>query len=158
MKVSANQQNVTQAVPFFLVTNIKASLKYYVEGLGFQMTNSWIDNGNLRWCWLEIGDAAIMLQEFRADESGVNTEKNLGEGVEIYFICNDALTIYNRVTERGISTSEPFVGNKMWVVGLRDPDGYKITFESPTDIPEETNYIEWIKNKIDNCEQEGNSD
>jgi hypothetical protein len=26
----------------------------------------------------------------------------------------------------------------MWVTALRDPDGYKIDFESPTDVPEET--------------------
>jgi hypothetical protein len=28
----------------------------------------------------------------------------------------------------------------MWVTSLRDPDGYKIDFESFTDIPEETVY------------------
>jgi hypothetical protein len=26
----------------------------------------------------------------------------------------------------------------MWVTTLRDPDGYRIDFESPTDVPEET--------------------
>jgi hypothetical protein len=28
----------------------------------------------------------------------------------------------------------------MWVTPLVDPDGYKIFFESPTDVPEETVY------------------
>ena len=31
----------------------------------------------------------------------------------------------------------------MWVVGLTDPDGYRIYFESPTDVPEETFLSEW---------------
>jgi catechol 2,3-dioxygenase-like lactoylglutathione lyase family enzyme len=76
--------NVKQAVPFFHVSNMEESLRYYVEGLGFEMTRKWIDEGKLRWCWLEIGDAALMLQE--------------------------------------------------------DPDGYRIDFESPTNVPEDTEY------------------
>jgi len=30
----------------------------------------------------------------------------------------------------------------MWVTSLTDPDGYRIDFESPTDVPEETVYSE----------------
>ena len=44
------EANVQQAVPFFRVSNIEKSLRYYVDGLGFQMTNKWIDEGKLRWC------------------------------------------------------------------------------------------------------------
>jgi hypothetical protein len=43
----------------------------------------------------------------------------------------------------GIQTKEPFVGNHLWVVGVTDPDGYRIDFESPTDVPEETKLAEW---------------
>jgi hypothetical protein len=31
----------------------------------------------------------------------------------------------------------------MWVTPLSDPDGYKIEFESPTNVPEETKLSEW---------------
>ena len=37
--------NVKQAVPFFWVKNIEESLRYYVDGLGFEMTHKWIDDG-----------------------------------------------------------------------------------------------------------------
>jgi lactoylglutathione lyase len=37
------------------------------------------------------------------------------------------------------------VGNNLWVVELSDPDGYKVCFESPTDVPEGTKYSEWSK-------------
>jgi hypothetical protein len=33
----------------------------------------------------------------------------------------------------------------MWVVCFSDPEGYKLDFESLTDVPEETNYNEWKK-------------
>ena len=137
------EPNVKQAGPFFAVSNIEASLRYYIDGLGFTMTNKWIDEGKLRWCWLQLGGAALMLQEFRREgqDSRILTGK-LGEGVTICFQCNDALTIYREVTSCGIQASHPFVGNAMWVTTLSDPDGYKIEFESPTDVPEETIYSE----------------
>jgi catechol 2,3-dioxygenase-like lactoylglutathione lyase family enzyme len=135
--------NVKQAVPFFGVSNIEASLHFYVDGLGFEMTKQWIDEGKLRWCWLQLGEAALMLQEFKMEgQDSWVPEGKLGVGVSIDFICEDALAIYREVRSRGIQASKPFVGNGMWVTGMSDPDGYKIEFESDTDVPEETEYSE----------------
>jgi lactoylglutathione lyase len=40
MNVEAKTEaNVPQVVPFFRVSNIEKSLRYYVDGLGFQMQN-----------------------------------------------------------------------------------------------------------------------
>ena len=127
----SEEPNVRQAVAFFPVANIEASLRFYVDGLGFTMTKRWIDEGKLRWCWLELGDAALMLQESR-------TEGKVGEGVTICFICEDALAIYHAAIAKGIAASRPFVGNGMWVTSLADPDGYRLDFESVTDVAEET--------------------
>jgi lactoylglutathione lyase len=133
------ETNVQQAVPFFRVSNIEASVRYYVDGLGFEMTKKWIDEGKLRWCWLQHGNAALMLQEFR--KAGPNSwapEGKVGVGVSVCFICKDALAIYREITSRGIAATRPFVGNAMWVTSVQDPDGYRIEFESYTDVPEET--------------------
>jgi hypothetical protein len=84
-----------------------------------------------------------MLQDWRTDEGGTRApEGKVGEGVSIYFICEDALAIYREATRKGVKASKPFVGNSMWVTPLCDPDGYKIFFESPTDVPEETVFSE----------------
>jgi lactoylglutathione lyase len=138
---SMMEPNVKQAVPFFAVSNIEASIRYYVDGLGFEMTNKWIDEGKLRWCWLQRGGAALMLQEFRKEghDSWV-PEGKVGVGVTICFICDDALALYRDFTSRAIQASRPFVGNGMWVTSLSDPDGYRIDFESYTDVPEETEF------------------
>ena len=37
--------NVKQAVPFFNVTDIEASLRFYVDGLGCVMTKEWLQRG-----------------------------------------------------------------------------------------------------------------
>jgi catechol 2,3-dioxygenase-like lactoylglutathione lyase family enzyme len=131
--------NVQQAVPFFMVSDIEASIRYYVDGLGFEMTKQWIDKGKLRWCWLQSGGAALMLQEYLKER--IPSAKR-GEGVSVCFQCSDALEIYRSAAARGISAKRPFVGNAMWVVLFSDPDGYRIEFESPTDAPEETEYVE----------------
>ena len=138
--------NVKQAVPFFGVTNMEASLGFYIDGLGFKMTRWWIpeaadDHGNkpdgrIRWCWLELGEAAIMLQEFSPQRQ---TSEPLGGGVNVCFQCEDALALYREFKSRGIHTrTRPYVGNRLWVVTLTDPDGYRMEFSSPTDAPEET--------------------
>jgi lactoylglutathione lyase len=135
--------NVKQAVPFFGVTNMETSLRFYLDGLGFKMKNQWIpdraeDNpdGRIRWCWLQLGDAAIMLQEFLPKHRPMET---LGTGVNICFQCEDALALYREFKSRGIQPrNRPSVGNRLWVVPVTDPDGYRIEFASPTDAPEET--------------------
>ena len=133
------ESNIKQAVPFFAVADIEASVLFYVDGLGCKMTKKWVVEGRLRWCWLELGDAALMLQEFPKEghDSWVPQGK-VGEGVTISFQCADALAIYHEITQRGLQASRPFVGNAMWVTSIADPDGYKLEFESPTDVPEET--------------------
>jgi uncharacterized glyoxalase superfamily protein PhnB len=136
---AAAAPNVRQAVPFLWVENIDASLRYYIDGLGFEMKNKWEPEGKLRWCWLRLGGAAIMLQEFwKEGPHEGRPEGTLGQGVSICFQCADALAIYRSVTSRGIEAKRPFVGNSMWVTSLVDPDGYRLDFESPTNVPEET--------------------
>ncbi len=131
------EPNVQQAVPFFMVTNMEASLRFYVEGLGFEMTKKWTPDGEIRWCWLQLEGAAIMLQEFGKDRVPVG---KLGQGVSVCFQCRDALALYRGFIARGLKARNPFVGNAMWVTTLTDPDGYNLDFESPTDVPEETEY------------------
>jgi lactoylglutathione lyase len=52
------------------------------------------------------------------------------------------VAIYKDVTSRGIEAKKPFVGNGTWVTSVQDPDGYKLDFESLTDVPEETVFSE----------------
>ena len=132
--------NVTQAVPFFRVSDIEASLHFYVDGLGFALAHRWVVDARIRWCWLQNGGAALMLQESTGDRASDDRAGPVGIGVSVCFICKDALAIYGEAVARGLSPSRPFVGNRMWVTSLTDPDGYRIDFESPTDAPEETVY------------------
>ena len=138
--VSSPAPNVTAAVPLLMVSNMERSLAFYVDGLGFTIQNRWAPDGRVRWCWMSVGSAALMLQE--ATDSSQEKMAALGRpgnGVALYFQCRDALVIYRDAAARGThALREPQVGNFAWEVFFTDPDGYKINFSSPTDLPEET--------------------
>ena len=131
--------NVKQAVPFFRVSDMKASIRFYVDGLGCEIRDRWEPDGQLRWCWLTLARAALMLQEFPTTGPDSWTPSGqVGEGVAIVFICDDALQVYHQIRARGLKASEPFVSNGMWLTSLTDPDGYRLDFESDTEVPEGT--------------------
>ena len=141
MSSASEEPNVTQAVPFFMVTDMAASLKFYVEGLGFTMTRQWVPRDTIEWCWLEHGRAAMMLQEYRRDDPHPGRPEGvLGQGVSVCFMCADAIALYHAFQSRGVEAGRPFVGNGLWVTSVRDPDGYRLDFESPADQPEDTVY------------------
>jgi uncharacterized glyoxalase superfamily protein PhnB len=125
---------VKEVVPLLRVQNMELSLRYYVDGLRFEMKDKWIVDGKVRWCWLAMGGAALMIEGHKP----WTPAGKAGEGVSINFICDDAIAFYHDVRSRGIEASEPQVGNAMWVSGLSDPDGYRLFFESAADEPEET--------------------
>jgi len=97
---STTSVNVKQAVPFFGVTNMETSLRFYVDGLGFKMKNHWIPDraedhpdGRIRWCWLQLGEAAIMLSGVPAAKVG--PRKRLGQALR-FLSC--------------VKTRSPFIG------------------------------------------------
>lgn len=134
--------SVKEVVPFLAVADMSDSITFYVDGLGFQVTNEWRPEGELRWCQIRLDGAALMLQSYdRADHDRRFSGKK-GEGVTLCIFCDDAVDLYHQFTARGIKAEEPFVGNALWVTSVVDPDGYRIDFESPTDVAEETKLSE----------------
>jgi lactoylglutathione lyase len=132
-----------QAVPFFHVKDIDVSLRFYVDGLGFTITRHWDPDGRIRWCWLELGRVAMMLQEYWKDgRPGGWPTGPLGQGLSVCFMCADAIAVYRESRAHGLEPARPFVGNNLWVTSFIDPDGYRLDFESPTEVPEETVYSE----------------
>lgn len=134
---------VDRVVPFFAVKKMQKSLKFYLDGLGFEMEGKWVDEGVIRWCNLQMGNAELMLQEFRTEgHDSRQFSENKGEGVSLFFFCDNAVAYYRDVRSRGVDASEPQVGNGMWVTSMADPDGYNLYFQSATDVPEETRLSE----------------
>lgn len=137
--------NVRLAMPFFMVRDMEASLSFYAEKLGFKMTHQWTPRGKIEWCSLQRDDVSLMLQQPANTDHWLYNLQDAGKGISICFQCADALALYHEFKAKGVKIGEPFVGNNMWVVAFSDPDGYRLDFESNTDVPEETKYSEWFK-------------
>lgn len=136
--------HINEVVPFLAVKDMVRSVSFYVDGLGFEITARWEPEGQLRWCRLQRGDAGLMLQQFKTDGHDARTfSENKGEGVSLMFMCDDVIDYYRELKERGHDASEPQVGNALWVTDVRDPDGYRLSFEAPTDVSEGTKLSEW---------------
>ena len=91
-----------------------------------------------------------MLQELAKEgHDSWTPEGKVGVGVSLCFQCEDAIAIYREATAHGLEASEPEVGNAMWVTTISDSDGYRLEFESATDVPEDT--------KLSEVEREQNS-
>jgi len=127
--------NVKEVVPFLSVSSMAQSIRFYIDGLGFAIRHRWEPDGKLRWCWLTLGGASLMLQEF------VNAPPVPG-GINLTFMCDDAIALFHEYRSRGLNPSEPEVGNGLWVTQVTDPDGFRLFFESPTDVAEDTKLSE----------------
>jgi catechol 2,3-dioxygenase-like lactoylglutathione lyase family enzyme len=122
-------------VPFLWVADLERSRHFYVAGLGATVDREWIMDGRRRWCRLGLGAAALMLQE---RGPGHDLGAPPGAGISLNFTCDDALALYENALAAGLDpVREPQVGNGLWEIGYADPDGYRIHFASPTDLPEE---------------------
>jgi lactoylglutathione lyase len=142
---ASQAKNLQRAVPFFSVEDMEASLRFYIEGLGFAICKQWTPRGKIEWCWIERDSVAIMMQEPRKKDNPVHTAPaNKGLGIVIATQCRDALDLYQEFKARNLPISEPFVGNQLWTFHVNDPDGYRLEFASPTDVPEETSYTQWL--------------
>lgn len=136
--------DVIVGVSMHMVMNMPRSLAYWIASLGFALKKKWVVDEKIRWCWLERGTAAFMMQEFSQKQTDALAGQTLGLGTQIYFQCGDAVALYREFLARGVQVTEPQVGNGNWEIFLRDPDGYKIAFCSPTDAPEETKLSELV--------------
>ena len=141
MSAISQAVNVKQVVPFLHVRDIRKSLHFYREGLQFEIRHSWPGDEDLRWCWLTLGGASIMLQTTDRDNDPASEGR-----LSLCFMCEDALQIYDESLVRGLSPVEPYVGNSLWVASFFDPDGNRIEFESPTDVAEGTKLSEHRRN------------
>lgn len=131
-KVVGRVVRLQQTVPFLWVSDMDRAIHFYVDGLGFKMIRKWEKDGKLRWCWLQHGGAALMIQVDH-DDSPISSTR--GEGITLYFICESAEAVYNQAIERGIAASDIEIGNGMKYTNIADPDGYSLCFESPTTEP-----------------------
>src|SRR5687768_1897595 len=107
MSLTPSSAAVSELVPLLFVDDVRRSVAFYRDKLGFEMTGSWEPDGKLSWCSMRRGGGALMLQQSCPEEDGPAGER--GRGVEFFFICDDADAVFAEVTARGLRLDPPKV-------------------------------------------------
>jgi uncharacterized glyoxalase superfamily protein PhnB len=115
--------------PMLAVRNMKQTIQFYRDSLGFQMGMAFPDADNPEYADLSKDGMVIMLVP--AKNIGIDDKEKLGIGVNLYMqIDGDIDGYYNELKNKGIKVivdikDEPF-GIRDFTV--EDINGYKLTF------------------------------
>jgi len=115
--------------PTLAVRNMKQTIQFYRDSLGFEMGMTFPDADNPEYAALSKDGMVLMF--IAAQNIGIGREEKLGVGVNIYMqIDGDIDEYYNEVKDKGVKImvdikDEPY-GIRDFMV--EDIDGYKLTF------------------------------
>ena len=111
------------------VRNMKQTIEFYKNSLGFEMGMAFPDADNPEYADLSKDGMVIMF--ILTENIGIGSEEKLGVGVNIYMqIDGDIDEYYNELKNKGVKIvvdikDEPY-GIRDFTV--QDIDGYKLTF------------------------------
>ena len=113
--------------PGITCNDLQRSLKFYTEGLGFEVTRTGDKDGKLQFAMLKAGDALLGVGQ---DDFAKGRDRVKGVGVRFWInTAQDVTTIATRVKAAGYkldSEPAPLPWGPMGFT-LTDPDGYLIT-------------------------------
>jgi uncharacterized glyoxalase superfamily protein PhnB len=120
-------------VPALTVSNIKQSVRFYEDALGFSANFSIPGpDGDPVFVNLVNGTANLMLNTARPDDPIPTESGSLGRGVNLYVGVegsDDIDALFDRAKQAGArvmqAPTDEFWGDRDWTVA--DPDGYLIT-------------------------------
>jgi len=115
--------------PMLAVRNMKQTIEFYKNSLGFKMGMAFPDADNPE--YTDLSKDGMVLMFIPAENIGIGREEKLGVGVNIYMqIDGDIDEYYNELKNKGVKIvvdikDEPY-GIRDFMV--EDIDGYKLTF------------------------------
>ncbi len=127
--------------PLLEVFDMKASLRFYRDLLGFEVVESAPPGDRCDWALLRLDEAELMLNTaYEADERPAAPDLARAAGhadTTLFFSCPDVDAAFALLRERGVAVEPPVVqGYGMKQLTLRDPDGYGLCFQWPVAVPE----------------------
>jgi len=127
--------------PYFEVYDMPASLRFYIDQLGFTLVDHAPHRGGddpyrYHWCWLRLGAADLMLNTvYESDEERPTREEHLRRRGHrdacLYFGCPDVDAAYAELTARGVVIGQPpkVAPYGMKQMYFKDPDGFGLCFQ-----------------------------
>jgi uncharacterized glyoxalase superfamily protein PhnB len=117
-------------VPSVTANDLTKSLRFYVEGLGFEITDRYEVEGRLQGAMLKAGDAVLGISQ---DDFKKGKDRVKGLGMSLYIETDqDIAALAEKVKASGITLTsgpEPLPWGPMGFT-VTDPDGFKTTISN----------------------------
>lgn len=113
-------------------SDIQKSIKFYTEGLGFEIVHKTESEGKIQFVILKAGGAQLALGQ---DDFGKGKDRSKGIGLRLWLnTTQDITALAGRATAAGLKLDE---GPKALPWGpmafaVTDPDGFKLTVSNQT--------------------------
>ena len=135
MEEAVNEIKVGRVSPLFIVRNVSATLVYYRDKLGFEITFQGPEPDDIFFGIVKRGSAMIMFKDVDIDPIP-NYTRNVGHGIaswDAYVFVPDPDALYIEFVSRGVDFKMPLCDNSDNLRGfeVRDINGYIIYFGRP---------------------------
>lgn len=119
-------------VPTLTANDIKQSLRFYTDGLGFEIMEKMEENGELRGVMLKAGGALLGVSQ---DDFSKGRDRVKGVGMRLYLETEqDLKPLAEKARSAGITLIDgpaPLPWGPMGFT-VTDPDGFRLTVSNPS--------------------------
>ena len=123
---------VQSCKPLLNVADIEASLTFWCDLIGFEVTTRFEHEGRVAFASLRSGEIELMLNARGGDPAPRRARPHYTEAV-IYFGVASVHDLVRDLRARGFAAPDPETEQYgLDEITVRDPDGYEIAFTSPT--------------------------
>lgn len=135
MKTHTHNPDVGSASPLFIVRNVPATLAFYRDKLGFEVTFEGPEPDDIFFGIVERGRAMIMFKDIGV-EPMPNHARDIGKGDarwDAYIYVPDPDALAAEFASRNVEFFEPLKNNDDGLCGFetKDADGYVLFFGRP---------------------------
>lgn len=125
--------NLTHIWPSFIVSNLKASVSFYVDKLGFEVRYIGPDDDPY-WAIVGRDNVSIMLKAVAPDVKPIpNHTRHEWAPWDAYISTAAPDILFDEYRSNGVSFSKPLDDNSdnLWGFEIKDADGYLLFFGRP---------------------------
>jgi catechol 2,3-dioxygenase-like lactoylglutathione lyase family enzyme len=124
------------SVTLLQVFDMRRSVAFYRDALGFQLVATSQPGEDFDWAWLRLGGAELMLNTmYERDDRppAPDPARSAAHADTTLFLgCPDLDAAYSHLRSQGLEVAPPVVrGYGMKQLPLTDPDGYGLCFQWP---------------------------
>ena len=124
------RRNLTSISPFFIVKDLRVSIAYYIERLGFQLDFQGPDD-DVYYAGVSREGVGIMLKAILPDVlPQPNHTRHEWARWDAYIYTLDPDALFDEFSQRGASFVKElsFIDNGLWGFEVTDADGYVLAF------------------------------